>query len=284
VTITINGVNDPPVVSDIPDQTINQGQSFATINLDDYVADVDNLDSEITWTATGQSDLTVSIVNRVATITAPSSRWNGSETITFRATDPDLDFDSDSATFTVRPRHSLALEPGWNMVSFNLQPVSTVITDVLSSIDGDYDLVYAWDASVGSNNWKLYDDTSGQPNPTLSTLDEKMGFWIHITALSAVTLDVDGTAPSTTLIRLHTEGGGWNLVGYPADDSRAMPGVLGSTDFSLVYAYHANDTSDPWKLYDVGVPDWVNDLNQLDPGWGYWIKVGTDDQDWSLAY
>ncbi|MEW5795918.1 MAG: Ig-like domain-containing protein [Candidatus Zixiibacteriota bacterium] len=45
--------------------------------------------------------MTVSIVARVATITTPNSDWNGSETITFTATDPGLAADSDSATFTV---------------------------------------------------------------------------------------------------------------------------------------------------------------------------------------
>ena len=90
-----------PVVSDIPDQCVLAGESFATINLDDYVQDGDNDDSEISWTTSG--DLTVTIdANRVATITYPAG-WTGSETITFTATDPDGQSDSDDATFTVDP-------------------------------------------------------------------------------------------------------------------------------------------------------------------------------------
>ena len=38
-----------PEVSGIPDQSIMEGSSFATINLDDYVKDVDNVDTELTW-------------------------------------------------------------------------------------------------------------------------------------------------------------------------------------------------------------------------------------------
>ena len=57
-TFTVTAENDAPVVSDIPDQTIAEGGTFATINLDDYVDDIDNLDSEISWAATGQTDLT----------------------------------------------------------------------------------------------------------------------------------------------------------------------------------------------------------------------------------
>ena len=65
-----------------------KGSTFATINLDDYVSDLDNTDAEMTWTASGNTELTVAIVDRVATITIPDIDWNGSETITFRATDP----------------------------------------------------------------------------------------------------------------------------------------------------------------------------------------------------
>ena len=82
------------IVSDIPDQTVAEGSSFATISLDNYVTDIDNFDSEISWTYSGNSELTVSIdVNRIATITIPSIvNWNGSELITFTATDPSLAF------------------------------------------------------------------------------------------------------------------------------------------------------------------------------------------------
>jgi hypothetical protein len=57
----------------------------------------------MTWTYSGNIDLTVSIVNRVATITTPDDDWYGTETITFRATDPGGLFDDDAAVFTVLP-------------------------------------------------------------------------------------------------------------------------------------------------------------------------------------
>ncbi|NMC16674.1 MAG: tandem-95 repeat protein [Chloroflexi bacterium] len=98
---TVTSVNDAPLVSDIPDQTIAEGETFAAINLDNYVSDVDNPDTQITWTSSGSSQLSVSITNRVATISVPNADWNGSETITFRAIDPGGFFAEDSASFTV---------------------------------------------------------------------------------------------------------------------------------------------------------------------------------------
>ncbi|ETR73138.1 MAG: hypothetical protein OMM_07124, partial [Candidatus Magnetoglobus multicellularis str. Araruama] len=115
VVFTVTEVNDPPVISTIPDQSISQGESFTAIQLDDYVSDEDHSYSEITWTATEQTDLAVTIVNRVATISVPYSTWSGSETITFIATDPEGLTASDSATFTV--------------TSVNDQPVVSDISD-----------------------------------------------------------------------------------------------------------------------------------------------------------
>jgi predicted NAD/FAD-dependent oxidoreductase len=85
VMLTVTAVNDAPIVSDITNQTIAEGSSFATISLDNFVSDIDNQNSEISWSGTGQTDLNVSINNRIATITTPDENWNGSETILFTA-------------------------------------------------------------------------------------------------------------------------------------------------------------------------------------------------------
>jgi hypothetical protein len=216
---------------------------------------------------------------------SPSHTWNtvGDYTIGLQVTDDDGNPVTDSADVHISGEtHSIGLEVGWNLVSFNLQPVSTVITDVLSSIEGNYDLVYAWDAP--SEQWLKYDP--GVPyGDTLTNLDETMGFWIQMT--SADTLDVVGSVPTTTDINLYSAGSGWNLVGYPSAVNRDLPGVLQDhgvgTDFSLVYAYHANDLADQWKLFDRTGPEYANDLTYLSPGWGYWVKVSAD-HTWDVAY
>ena len=188
-----------------------------------------------------------------------------------------------TATFTQNV-HSITLLTGWNLVSFNLHPADTAVTAVLSSIDGSYDLVYAWDAGLASNNWQRADNNPVSPD-TLTVLDETRGFWIHMTA--PATLNVYGSKPASTDIDVSTVGGGWNLVGYPAAANSALPGALVDhgigTDFSLIYANHANDAADPWKMYDRTGPAFANDLPALAPGWGYWIKVSAVNS-WDVPY
>jgi hypothetical protein len=116
--------------------------------------------------------------------------------------------------------------------------VLTAITVILASVDGNYALVNAWDASCahsGAGNWMRY--APGIPVNTLTTLDETQGFWIWMT--SDDTLEITGFAHTTTNISLSTTASNWNLVGYPSTVNHSMPDALrtyGVTDYSLVYA------------------------------------------------
>lgn len=140
-TFSVTSVeNQPPVVSDIPDQTINAGESFAPINLDDYVTDPDHADDELTWTYSGNTLLSVSIVNRVATVTYPVG-FTGSETITFGVFDPEGAFDSDDATFTVvavgAPDFAISAAPETVTVAYGEIAPFAYTVDVLSIDDFD---------------------------------------------------------------------------------------------------------------------------------------------------
>jgi thermitase len=179
--------------------------------------------------------------------------------------------------------HHIPLVPGWNLVSFNLQPADTSIDVVLASIAGSYDLVYAWDGAT--QTWQQYDPTGPAYSNTLQNLDEKRGFWIHATF--PVILSITGTPPTTTDIPVYSASSGWNLVGYPSIVERDLPGALQDhgvgTDFSLVYAYQANDPADPWKLFDRATPPFSNDLTSMTPGLGYWLQVSADNT-WQVNY
>jgi len=103
IKVTVLSINDAPVIAGIPDITFTEDGSDNSIDLDDYVSDTDNADSELTWTYTGNTNILISIdSNNVVTFTA-TSNWNGNEDITFRAEDPDGNFDEDTIKVTVTP-------------------------------------------------------------------------------------------------------------------------------------------------------------------------------------
>ncbi|WP_420604938.1 tandem-95 repeat protein [Vibrio parahaemolyticus] len=103
VKVTVNAVNDTPVVeSNIADQTSAEDFTPYTIDLNTAFSDVDNVDGELTFSVSGNSNIQVAIVNGIATIT-PTADWNGSETLTFTATDPSGESVSQTVDFTVAP-------------------------------------------------------------------------------------------------------------------------------------------------------------------------------------
>ncbi|HWR27207.1 MAG TPA: PKD domain-containing protein, partial [Candidatus Thermoplasmatota archaeon] len=195
-------INDAPVVTDIPSQTIAEGSTFATITLDNYVSDVDNLDSEMTWTYSGNVELTVSIVNRVATIIIPNEDWYGSETITFRATDPGALWDDDAALFTVTPIQDNLPPNNPNRPS---GPVSGTINVesayTTNTTDPNNDQVYyMWDWGDGTQSSWLGPFNSGQSTQANHSWEEKGSYDIKVKAKDTNNSESNWSEPCTVYI------------------------------------------------------------------------------------
>ncbi|MFH4785687.1 tandem-95 repeat protein, partial [Vibrio diabolicus] len=147
VTVTVNAVNDTPVVeSNIADQTLAEDFTPYTIDLNVAFSDVDNVDSDLTFSVSGNSNVNVSIENGIATIT-PTADWNGKETITFTAKDPSGESVSQTVNFTVAPVADIEAD------SADVVEDTPTIINVLGNdtFDGD-DKVVSLDTSKGPAN------------------------------------------------------------------------------------------------------------------------------------
>ncbi|MDF4321681.1 tandem-95 repeat protein, partial [Vibrio parahaemolyticus] len=99
-SLVVNRVNDAPTVENaIADQVLSEDFATYTIDLNDAFKDSD---SALNFSVSGNSNVLVSIENGIATIT-PTADWNGSETLTFTATDPSNESISQTVNFTVAP-------------------------------------------------------------------------------------------------------------------------------------------------------------------------------------
>jgi hypothetical protein len=151
----------------------------------------------------------------------------------------------------------VSLSSGWNLISLPLQQLNTSIASVLSTIQGAYEVVWAY----SNGAWKVYDpnDTAGS---TLTTMQAGVGYWIKAAAKN--TLYVSGSTPSSS-IQL---GSGWNLVGYNAacaTPSAALSSV--SSSLQVLWGY-----SSSWESYDPTNGAQPSTF-KLCPGAGYWIDV-----------
>jgi len=208
-TFTVAAVNDAPVVGDIPDQTVAEGDAFLTINLDDYVSDVDNGDAEMTWTYAGNAELTVSIGgNRVATIAIPDPDWSGSETVTFTATDPGDESDSDEATFTVTPVNDLPVAVDDSVTTNEDTPVViSVLTNDSDPDDdtltiSDYDTFSTQGGTVGCTNAGVCTYTPPADFNCTDTFTYTVSDGNGGTDNATVTISVIATAPLESLMYL----------------------------------------------------------------------------------
>ncbi|EJL3952084.1 tandem-95 repeat protein, partial [Vibrio parahaemolyticus] len=99
-SLIVNRVNDAPTVENaIADQVLSEDFDAYTIDLNEVFKDSD---SSLEFSVSGNDNIQISIVNGVATIT-PTADWNGSETLTFTATDPSGESVSQTVDFTVAP-------------------------------------------------------------------------------------------------------------------------------------------------------------------------------------
>ncbi|HUW09769.1 MAG TPA: hypothetical protein VM537_08565, partial [Anaerolineae bacterium] len=116
--------------------------------------------------------------------------------------------------------------------------------------------IYFWEADQGV--W------SAIPT-TLNTYDN----------FASARLPGSGLYALLTSFRVPLYAPGWNLFSYPVRTPQPVAEALVSVSgvYSTVYGFDATDATDPWKVYDVSAPGYVNDLNKLEFGHGYWISV-----------
>jgi len=246
---------DPPVVSDIPDQSIDPGQTFAQISLDDYVIDPNYPDNQISWTATGQTDLTVSIVNRVATITTPNPQWTGAETVTFTATNPDNTSDSDDATFSVGAGAVGVPFAGgrFELISFPVDIPSLAVEDAFS---GMTNLILVRDDD-GGTYWP------GQGINTIGNIDLTEGYRVFTNTAQTFTMTGVELGATTTY---SVSSGQWNWVGTPF-----ITPVDVVTAFSPIVNNLYIAVNDDGQIYWPNLG--INTIGDLTPGDGYYIYV-----------
>ena len=210
-----------------------------------------------------------------------SSNWIAGTTYTFtgltegttywyrvRARDLAQNTSGWSASVSSTQASGYVLPAGWNLISFNMDPANPRIDRTLSSIQGSYSLVRAYDHGTFAS----YLPALPVEFNDLQIMSAKQGYWIYMTKPD--TLVVAGTLTNPgAAIDLTT---GWNLVGYlpstPMAPATALATISGS--YSLARGY---EPGAGYRTYYPALPV-LSDLREMHAGQGYWLYMTAADQ------
>jgi parallel beta-helix repeat protein/predicted outer membrane repeat protein len=153
----------------------------------------------------------------------------------------------------------IVLEADWNLISIPVDPPNPDPDVVLSTIEGMYDSILAFDPDEG---WSAY---SPEASSTLDRIESGRGYWIKMHRSGV--LMVQGTEPDPIAIPL--DGGKWNLVGYNSRDEKSAEEAMESVENSIDSVWGYSPTTG-WSVYTPGGP---GNLEIMYPGRGYWIRA-----------
>lgn len=164
---------------------------------------------------------------------------------------------SPALTLTVGGQQ-IALAPGWNLVSFAVEPPSALVGNVLQSIFNRYDSVLS---ETGIYTTSLPVDAN-----TLTELRAGQGYWLHITGDTGANLLAAGPPQAAdTPLNLHP---GWNWLGYLPGCSLPVGQALSSIAGQYQLVHSADGTYNPVDLLH-------STLTTLQPGSGYLIYMNS---------
>ncbi len=123
--------NHPPVLSQIPNQTVRAGSAFFPIVLNRYVDDPDNSADQLRWTIDGQAELRVTLdAQRVLTVAPPTPDWTGAEALRIHVQDPAGAASEVVAVYAVRADYDPPVARDDTLVTFEDEPAGL---DVLAN-------------------------------------------------------------------------------------------------------------------------------------------------------
>jgi hypothetical protein len=192
----------------------------------------------------------------------------GSYTLTVSGTDVAGNALEDQAiTFTVEKRtYTIALRPGWNLVSLPGAPEDSAINTVITS--ADVDVVLTYDPSDAAKWLNATRGTDGTLSGTLSTIDASRAYWMHANAFVDVVTNIAGLqAGAAGLPPSYDLVAGWNLVPVTTtnvgDTDPDADTYFSGLSWSRAYGYDNSSNSFTGILPDG------NEVTAI--GKGYWV-------------
>jgi len=160
---------------------------------------------------------------------------------------------------------TINLNAGWNLISFSYSPANNTVASVFDGLQpGNLEFITGFD-----NRAKVFDPALPSPFNTLQTIDDGFGYWVKVA--NADQLINQGGCIDDSFRKPIDEG--WNLIAYPQftpqSPSTYFADLIEDGNLEFVSGFNNNETI----TYDPTLPGLFNNLEQMENGFGYWIKV-----------
>ncbi|MFH1641756.1 MAG: hypothetical protein ABIC04_02560 [Nanoarchaeota archaeon] len=163
-------------------------------------------------------------------------------------------------------------EKGWNLISIACIPTNTSVFNMFSSLENNYTSVHGYNTGDANDPWKTYNPSMpAWVVQDLEEISEENGYFINMNNKSAFYLNGTLLVPNTI-----TYGKGWNLIGYPAQNSKGVVEALSTIQgsYSVIFGY--NSINKTYYFYNASFADGT--LEYVIPGYGYWINMTIEDE------
>ena len=158
---------------------------------------------------------------------------------------------------------SIDLYQGWNFISIYCIPLAASTELILASINESYTYIFNYEAADATDHWKSYNrELPSWAVQQLTNISRASGYWIYMA--EDATFTYDGSLRSTTI----SFRSGWNMIGYPRNESENITALLSNVSFTQVREF--NTLSNTWYVYQRN--DTGNTLTNFTPGKGYWVN------------
>jgi len=157
---------------------------------------------------------------------------------------------------------TIALAPGWNLLSFQVAIADAAIESVFADIAH----VVTEVNTLEGNTVLVYRPNTPQASNTLRFVSPLKGYWVRMAAAAVLTVEGAPAAPETP-IKLRA---GWNLVSYLPAQAMPVDAALVSIRgrFDEVRSLNGEGLS-----FITALPPQMNTLTEMVPGRGYLIHA-----------
>ena len=145
--------------------------------------------------------------------------------------------------------------------------------------------------AITESNWDESSDVDGEPTPGTAGSTERMTVMVpypNVTYYFAIKTQDDASntsdisnIPSAAAVTIYLYAG-WNLVTFMSSTVMSIADAMSSIPDSYTSIWRYDASVSGWLRYIVGGPTFLNNLNEMGPGYGYWIHV-TEDCTWDFG-